>query len=77
MTTILLLLILLVGLSLTAVSDRQAIMELAASVEQFTTYAQLPIDDKQYEHMWMMLTNITSSKRKSNRWIGQTQEREE
>ena len=67
MTTILLLLILLVGLSLLlypTVSDYWNSLHQSRAI---ATYAQAvaEVDDKQYEHMWMMLTNITNSSKVS------------
>ena len=46
---------------LAAVSDRQRLLELAASARAIATYAQAvaEVDDKQYETCGMMLTNIT------------------
>ena len=66
MTTILLLLILLVGLSLLlypTVSDYWNSLHQSRAI---ATYAQAvaEVDDKQYEHMWM-LTNITNSSKVS------------
>ena len=72
MTTILLLLILLVGLSLLlypTVSDYWNSLHQSRAI---ATYAQAvaEVDDKQYEHMWEDAYEYNQQlKSKSNRWI--------
>ena len=80
MTTILLLLILLVGLSLLlypTVSDYWNSLHQSRAI---ATYAQAvaEVDDKQYEHMWDDAYEYNEQlKSKSNRWIMTDEEREE
>ena len=80
MTTILLLLILLVGLSLLlypTVSDYWNSLHQSRAI---ATYAQAvaEVDDKQYEHMWDDAYEYNQQlKSKSNRWIMTDEEREE
>ena len=80
MTTILLLLILLVGLSLLlypTVSDYWNSLHQSRAI---ATYAQAvaEVDDKQYEHMWDDAYEYNQQlKNKSNRWIMTDEEREE
>ena len=80
MTTILLLLILLVGLSLLlypTVSDYWNSLHQSRAI---ATYAQAvaEVDDKQYEHMWEDAYEYNQQlKSKSNRWIMTDEEREE
>lgn len=80
MTTILLLLILLVGLSLLlypTVSDYWNSLHQSRAI---ATYAQAvaEVDDKQYEHMWDDAYEYNKQlKSKSNRWIMTDEEREE